>query len=291
MDTKIFILLPTYNRCEITRLFIESLKAQTHQNYHLLHIDDGSSDSTVEMVSELINNVTVFNGKGHWWWAGCLNTGITWLKKQNIDDNNLILIINDDVIIPTEFLQRGINLLSKSRNTLLLARRQDQYTGKIKETGVCADLTNFGFEVAKSQNEINCLSTRGLFIRWGDIKNIGRFRPFLLPHYGSDYEYTIRAMKIGYRLITSPLLSLTNNEKSMEIRDMKLRDMEQETLWCCMRRLFDRRCLINPIYCSSLVILIYPWKRIIPNLFHVWDRAIRSLLRSLLRSIQFYSIQ
>lgn len=61
--------------------------------------------------------------------------------------------------------------------------------------GVYADLKKLTFRQAKTKDEINCLSTRGLFLRVKDFKKIGGFYPKLLPHYLSDYEFTIRAYK------------------------------------------------------------------------------------------------
>lgn len=61
---KIYILLPVHNRCELTRHFIECLKSQTYQNFHLVLIDDGSTDGTSEMVLSNLDTVTVVRGNG-----------------------------------------------------------------------------------------------------------------------------------------------------------------------------------------------------------------------------------
>jgi glycosyltransferase involved in cell wall biosynthesis len=67
MRDKIFILLPVYNRKDMTEKFIRCLKAQTYQNYHLVLIDDGSTDGTEEMVCSYIQDPTMIRGKGNWW--------------------------------------------------------------------------------------------------------------------------------------------------------------------------------------------------------------------------------
>ena len=74
MKNKIYILLPVHNRKEITRGFVECLKAQTFQDYRLVLIDDGSNDGTADMVKESIPSVTVLRGIGDWWWAGSLQS-------------------------------------------------------------------------------------------------------------------------------------------------------------------------------------------------------------------------
>jgi len=84
VNENIYILLPVHNRLEITQRFITCLKAQTYQKYHLILIDDGSSDGTAEMVQENISSLTVVRGKGSWWWAGALQQGYRWLREQNL---------------------------------------------------------------------------------------------------------------------------------------------------------------------------------------------------------------
>ena len=82
MKECIYILLPVHNRREITGDFIDCLEAQTWQHYHLVLIDDGSTDGTEQMVRERVENLTVIRGNGDWWWAGCLQQGFNFLKKE-----------------------------------------------------------------------------------------------------------------------------------------------------------------------------------------------------------------
>jgi glycosyltransferase involved in cell wall biosynthesis len=82
MNPCIYILLPVHNRREITKVFIDCLEAQTWQNYHLVLIDDGSTDGTEQVVRERVENLTVIRGNGNWWWAGCLQQGFNFLKKR-----------------------------------------------------------------------------------------------------------------------------------------------------------------------------------------------------------------
>ena len=84
MKPYIYILLPVHNRRELTRDFIDCLKAQTYQNFHLVLIDDGSTDGTDQMVRERIENLTVIRGNGDWWWAGSLQQGFNYLKKKAV---------------------------------------------------------------------------------------------------------------------------------------------------------------------------------------------------------------
>ena len=119
MKKCIYILLPVHNRREITRDFIDCLVSQTWQHYHLVLIDDGSTDGTEQMVRERIDNLTVIRGNGDWWWAGSLQQGVNFLKNKGLSPDDYVLIANDDVVFGKDFLSKGISILDKNKQALL----------------------------------------------------------------------------------------------------------------------------------------------------------------------------
>ncbi|MGH6630763.1 MAG: glycosyltransferase family 2 protein, partial [Burkholderiales bacterium] len=192
---KVFIVLPVHNRREVTRKFVECLKRQTYAPYHLILVDDGSTDGTAEMVREGIPGATVIRGNGGWWWAGSLQQGLNWLKAAQPVTGDVVLFINDDVLFDRVYLRSALDVLRVNPGSMLLSRLRDPRSGEVRESGVHADLRRMNFTIASSAAEVNCLSTRGLFIKWGDVTKISNFHPSFLPHYWSDYEYTIRATR------------------------------------------------------------------------------------------------
>lgn len=267
-DKKIYILLPVHNRKKITERFIIGLLGQTWDNYHLILIDDGSVDGTGEMVKGYLPDATVIKGTGNWWWAGCLQQGINWLQKHNVNRDDIVLIINDDVVIKSKFLSNGIAFLENKKKTLLLAQSIDETTMEPVESGVVADLKMHRFTVAKKGEVINCLSTRGLLLRFSDIIEIGGFYPKILPHYGSDYEYTIRAYKKGFQLRTIPSfhLEIDHDETGMHF-------LPDSDVLGAIRNVFSKRYVPNPIYRSTFIILISPKKRLTRLIYPFWKRA------------------
>lgn len=55
-DGSVTILIPTYNRSALVKDCIESALNQTYTNIEVLVVDDGSTDDTVEVVSELMKS-------------------------------------------------------------------------------------------------------------------------------------------------------------------------------------------------------------------------------------------
>ncbi len=270
----VYILLPVHNRKEITCGFIECLAAQTFSNYHLVLIDDGSIDGTAEMVQSRIPSTTILQGKGDWWWAGSLQQGLNWLKASGIEDQALVLFMNDDVRFASDYLERAIRLMINKHRTLLLSQFGKSEDGPVMETGVLADFRRLSFEIASSPEKINCLSTRGLFAYWDDIRSIGGFYPTLLPHYLSDYEFTIRAHRKGLKCETSAHLVIEPN-----IETTGYRAIGKTSVRDSLQKYWSKKSSHNPIYWSSFIVLASEPLWVLPNLLRVWVRAGKEMAR------------
>ncbi len=265
---KIYILLPVYNRRQITNRFIQCLKNQTYGNYRLILIDDGSTDGTEEIVRSQIKDLAVITGKGNWWWAGALQQGYRWLKTEPRDPNDIVLIMNDDTQFESDFLERALEILEPHPRTLLLAQRYSQSTGKLLDKGVHADWRRLTFVPAEKPGDINCLSTMGLFLRLRDFLTIGAFHPKLLPHFTSDYEFTLRAHRKGFKLIVDPSVKLWVNEETTWNRLVG-----DEPFSVFMNRLFSKKSPINPIVWTFFIALACPWKWKLLSWFRIWTNT------------------
>jgi len=276
MMQNIYILLPAHNRCAVTERFIDCLVAQTYANYHLLLIDDGSTDNTDQMAQAKIKNITVLKGRGDWWWAGSLQQGINWLEQRAVKDRDIVLFANDDITFDADFLQKAVGILDNLDAALLLPYLRDEKTGLPQESGVEADLQKQTFNPATSPDKINCLSTRGLFMRMADLRKIGGFHTWMLPHYWSDYEFTIRAHRKGIKLCTSPNLAI-----SLDRDQSGYRNFETVGFVEFLKRYFSKRSVLNPVYHTAFVLLASPLPAMPLNIFKIWRNAFAYVVQQL----------
>jgi GT2 family glycosyltransferase len=272
MMKKVYILLPVHNRSAVTERFVDCLAAQTYKNNHLILVDDGSTDGTVEMVQAKIIELTVLKGSGDWWWAGSLQQGINWLEKHGAEGRDIVLFANDDITFDADFLQKAVGILDNLDAALLLPHLRDEKTGLPEESGVEADLQKLTFNEAASPDKINCLPTRGLFVRMADLRRIGGFHPWLLPHYLSDYEFTIRAHRKGLRLITSADIAI-----QLDREQTGYRSLEHHGFINFIKRLFSKKYVSNPIYWSTFILLTVPKSHIPGHLFRLWVSTVKML--------------
>ena len=210
------------------------------------------------MVRERIENLAVIRGNGDWWWAGCLQQGFNFLKKKGLSYDDYVLITNDDIVFNKEFLAKGISILDKNKHTLLLAQYQDVDNSPPQETGIHLDLKKFSIRWASSSEDINCLSTKGLFLKWKDFDDIGGFHPTILPHYWSDYEFTIRAHKKGYRCLTTPDLTISPKLHENGYLLSSRIELDNSSYFPRLGSLFSIRRIHNPIYLISFIFLVCP---------------------------------
>jgi GT2 family glycosyltransferase len=265
---QVYIVLPVHDRRQITAKFVQSLQKQSFSNYHLLLIDDGCRDGTADMVADHISHLTVITGTGDWWWAGSLQQGFLWLQRSSIEPEDLILMINDDVHFEPDFLEIGVQLMATLGQVILGAQIYDLHTQELVLDGVYVDWRSFTFLPPPHPDMINCLPTNGIFMRWQTWQYIGGFYPRLLPHYISDYEFTLRAHAKGVKLVTDPRLRLYWNTKTTGYG--YLENLYDRPFPQFLSAYFSRKSPHNPITLSIFIALICPWQWRFLNWGRVW---------------------
>lgn len=269
----IYILLPVHNRAEKTVRFVETLLIQTYQKFKLILIDDGSSDSTQERVANLLprEKLICLHGDGTLWWAGSLQLGVNYLRAQAILDTDIVLIINDDLALPVNFLSALLECTAE--NSILVAMAAFKEHAKKLDVRVFADWKNFVFKNVSKSEDSNCAPTRGVSIIWSDFKEIGDFYPRLLPHYGSDYEFTMRAVQKGFKIVTHPSFYLY----SEDYRETNIKN--QSVGFEYIRHYFSKKNQCNPRVMLILVFLSCPLRYKVINFMRVLKNCVYIILK------------
>jgi GT2 family glycosyltransferase len=271
MTRPVHILLPVHNRREITRDCLKQLIVQTHP-VNVVVIDDGSSDGTATMVKEVAPAATVLRGNGNLWWAGSLQLGLNHLVASGTQKDDILLLLNDDTSFDMRFIESAVTVMKDYPDCMVLAQAFSLQTGEFIELGARVDWQNLRFDSVPDITQVNCLSTRGLFIRLHNVLRVGSFRPRLLPHYLSDYEFTIRALRRGVRPVTDPSVRLYLNEHTT---GQHIPDKTSPGAY--VRSVITNRSAVNPIHWTLFVMLACPLRYLPRNLYRVWMNFLRNL--------------
>lgn len=105
---QVSVVIPTYNRADIIRDALESVLAQSYQDFEILVVDDGSSDNTCEVVASLgSSKIRFIRSERNFGCSAAYNRGI---KEAT---GNLIAFLDSDDIWEPEYLEREVDFLSR----------------------------------------------------------------------------------------------------------------------------------------------------------------------------------
>ena len=183
-----------------------------------------------------------------------------------------MLNINDDVRFGADFLACGLAVLAEFPAACFQAVGVDRVTGEV-DRGAIADLVRLRFRAAAAGETPNCLSTRGLMMSGATFTGSGGFRPRWLPHYLSDYEFSLRLHRQGVPLRVHPSFTA---EVAFE-----LTGLNRPSGFGVRRFLTDalsNRAKFNPKHWSAFVVMACPLWVVPLHLARIWLRFGRSIL-------------
>jgi GT2 family glycosyltransferase len=194
----------------------------------VLVVDDGSTDSTGEMIKEEFPEVILLEGDGNLWWTGATNLGVECALSQ-ANQNDYILTLNNDTIVKPEYLQCLFDCALNYPKSLI----GSIFINEIEESTVVDAGVRINWLTAKYTNlakgrgykeilragpliqKVDVLSGRGTLIPIEVFQKIGLYNFQSLPHYGADYEFSHRANIKGYKLLINYEAVSINNVNSI----------------------------------------------------------------------------
>ncbi|PIR44396.1 hypothetical protein COV23_00030 [Candidatus Wolfebacteria bacterium CG10_big_fil_rev_8_21_14_0_10_31_9] len=205
----IYILTAIHNRIEDTKEFLDCFKNQTHKDFKIFLVDDGSIDGSSEYISKNYPEITIFKGDGNLWWTGSVNLAIKEVIPQ-FKSRDFVLIINSDVTFEKDYLENLIKDSERNKRVIVGSLSKDYLNKKdIIDKGLKMDWKHYVYssspflEGKNFSDDVDTLSTRGVLLPVEVIEKIGFLDEKHFPHYGSDYDYLFTAKENGFKLIVS----------------------------------------------------------------------------------------
>ncbi len=264
----IYVITAVHNRFSITKSFIERLNNQTvKEQIKLILVNDGCTDGTPKMVKQSFDNSVILNGDGNLWWAGAMDLALKWILDNAHNPNDCVLISNDDVDFSDDYIEKGIDkLMHEADKTLVSGLGVSVNSGEYKTCPVLWDFKRGDGREVGPGKYANCVATRSLFFRVKDLKKIGGYHPVLLPHYQSDYEWTMRAVRKGYSIKSYPELTYNYDEMTCGYGNHKKLTIKQ---------IFSKKSSCNPIYRLNFYIMVTPIKYLPACLYNQINKIFR----------------
>ena len=201
MNKKIAIIIPTYNRKNLTEKCVKTLLNSTNKDIKIFICDSNSIDGTEKI---FLNNkdIIFLNVGSDSWWTASVNFGIQNAINYNFD---YILIMNDDIDFDEDLIEK---LLEKSLlfpNSIISPSQQSkfgnflgmEYNGLFKLPKAIYSKENLNTNMIVATTNGCCL-----MIPISVFLNKIYFDFEMCPHLSGDTEFQIRANYAGYPTIS-----------------------------------------------------------------------------------------
>lgn len=114
---KFSILIPIYNGADVIGETLETIFAQSFQNYEIIFNDDGSTDGTVELIKSIKDKrIKIFRNKKNLGYATNLN------KCLSHASGDVIYLMADDDLLRKDALEKTYNAFNISEDVGAVAR-------------------------------------------------------------------------------------------------------------------------------------------------------------------------
>ncbi|MEM1169042.1 MAG: glycosyltransferase family 2 protein [Cyanobacteria bacterium P01_H01_bin.35] len=191
----VYIIIPVHNRKHLTLGCLEHLtKTGDSQKYHIVVIDDGSTDGTTEDIKAQYPDVIVLPGDGDLWWTGAIATGMNYAYKQGAE---YFIWLNDDCLPDSNTLSLLIEFSQKNPDTIIAPTCYPE-NSNIPVFGGFLGRQRIEGEPGKV-NFVDGMSGYCVLIPRKVYDKIGPPNAKRFPQYSGDDTYTLKATRSGFK--------------------------------------------------------------------------------------------
>ena len=195
---KVSLIMPFFNNKELVSKMIDSIRANTFEDWELLAIDDGSSNDTLEYLSSFQKDKRIIFIKRETMPKGaqtCRNLGMDYAKGEF-----LMFVDSDDYITPS-CIGKRVEMIEKRQDLDFMVFPSAVYVNEVFETHAPEDI--FGYKV--HNDDLKGFARRELpFIVWSNIYRADSLRKAHLLWDTKllslqDADYNVHAIMAGLR--------------------------------------------------------------------------------------------
>lgn len=219
------IILPVFNHLDFTRVTLEALSLHLSgiegARFHLIVVDDGSTDGTSDWVKQHYPEVILLSGDGNLWWSGAINTGAKFaIETMEVD---YLILWNNDIQVDDHYFQEVVAITANlSEPTVIgskiyVADQQEMvwsaggyFNPRSGKNDMYGYFENDSDELKKVRN-VDWLTGMGTIIPRTVVAKIGYWDNLNFPQYHGDTDFTYRAKLAGFPVKVYPSLKLYNH--------------------------------------------------------------------------------
>lgn len=215
LRSRVHVIIPVHNRCDMTRQCLESLKQQTLiDRMTITVVDDGSTDSTAAMLQAEFPDVAIVSGDGGLWWTGAVAKALEQLRAT-FDPTDFFLLVNNDALLNFDTVETLVRESEDRKRACMssIALLDDQAVSTGWGPGTAYILNNFERQFAALKGadttcEVDILFGRCSLFPVEILERNGNYDATAFPHYYGDSDFCLRAGKLGFRFFVTAATSI-----------------------------------------------------------------------------------
>ena len=222
-DPLVYIIILNWNGWQDTVNCLRSLREITYPNYHILLIDNGSTDNSIKEITPHLGSTIYFicNKENVGFTRGS-NQGIQYAMEQGAE---FVLLLNNDTRLRPDFLEHMVTRMGNTGVGMvqpLMMRMDNQWMidstghvivwGQVEDRGSGKDQLG---QYTDAEGLIGCSGAAGLY-RISMFRHIGVF-DYKYDNGYEDSEFSWRAWCCGWRTAYAPD-AIVDHRRSTSLR-------------------------------------------------------------------------
>lgn len=197
-----------WNRREDTLACLASLQAVSFPNLHVVFVDNGSTDGTVDAVRHRFPEVEIIENSSNLGYAAGCNQA---LRQFLCGDSDYVLLLNNDTVVAPDMLDHLVQAALTHTDVGMLGPTiwyHDEPDRLWSAGQRCRPITlsgqpPHGDPRGETPYEVDYLFGCGLLLKRQLLEDVGLFDEHFFMYY-EDQDLCLRAQKHGYRLMVVP---------------------------------------------------------------------------------------
>lgn len=211
----ISIILVFYNQAHLSLLCLQSLIKFADVPFELIIVDNGSSDSTTDLLA-VLDNCVVLSNVENLGFVKAVNQGAKHARGE------YILLLNNDAVIHQQTLSSALSSIHERESVGAVGGKISLIDGSLQEAGsiIWSDGSCLGYGRGDDpmasdymfERDVDYCSGAFLLFRRKHFEELDGFDLDYAPAYYEESDFCIRLQKKGLRVVYNPTIKITHYE-------------------------------------------------------------------------------
>lgn len=208
----VYIILVNYNGYKYTIECVNSLGKINYRNYKIIIVDNASSDNSLTILKQKLNDCIIIDSKENLGFAGGNNLGIKYALHHNGD---YIMLLNNDTLVKTDFLDNMLNSFNKDNKIGLVGCKIMYHPEKdiiwygggyidwFKFIGVHYEMKQVDKGQCDTEKEIDFITGCCMLIKREVFEKSGLLSEDYFMYF-EDVDFCVKVRNVGYKIWYNP---------------------------------------------------------------------------------------